>query len=273
MSILNSAVRGLTPRKKVLEARMRRVSLGTVVYLIWEERNKRIFDNTCHPVDVIFLKFQVIFYMILQFHEQNHFSLNVGWIIFVLCDVWSLSLLILLLPWMVQSCVLGHCCYKVSFVAQVSMKASGEFFLERALNQLICFSDLLVIWRDMWQWYWHVLYLQCFAIINGGSAFLVIGYLLMQDYCAGDLFCYILIFPCSRGLLLHSMVHCFAKSRLERESVVFLSLWPWCLLLSFFLTVRFENMLFSSCPASYRYRQLSWDPWLLLVWMPSRCPL
>jgi hypothetical protein len=32
-------------------------------------------------------------------------------------------------------------------------------------------------------------------------------------------------------------------------------------------------MLFSSCPASYRYRQLSWDPWLLLVWMPSRCPL
>uniref|UniRef100_A0A3N7F377 Uncharacterized protein n=1 Tax=Populus trichocarpa TaxID=3694 RepID=A0A3N7F377_POPTR len=216
MSILNSAVRGLTPRKKVLEARMRRVSLGTVVYLIWEERNKRIFDNTCHPVDVIFLKF--------------------------------------------QSCVLGHCCYKVSFVAQVSMKASGEFFLERALNQLICFSDLLVIWRDMWQWYWHVLYLQCFAIINGGSAFLVIGYLLMQDYCAGDLFCYILIFPCSRGLLLHSMVHCFAKSRLERESVVFLSLWPWCLLLSFFLTVRFENMLFSSCPASYRYRQLSWDP-------------
>jgi hypothetical protein len=46
MSILNSAVRGLTPRKKVLEARMRRVSLGIVVYLIWEERNKRIFDNT-----------------------------------------------------------------------------------------------------------------------------------------------------------------------------------------------------------------------------------
>jgi hypothetical protein len=78
MSILNSAVRGLTPRKKVLEARMRRVSLGTVVYLIWEERNKRIFDNTCHPVDVIFLKFHVIFYMILHFHEQNHFSLNVG---------------------------------------------------------------------------------------------------------------------------------------------------------------------------------------------------
>ncbi|KAL9362529.1 hypothetical protein Peur_045314 [Populus x canadensis] len=178
---------------------MRRVSLGTVVYLIWEESNKRIFYNTCHPVDVIFLKF--------------------------------------------QSCVLGHCCYKVSFVAQVSMKASGEFFLERALNQLICFSDLL-----------------CFAIITSGSAFLVIGYLLMEDYCAGDLFCYILIFPCSRGLLLHSMVHCFAMSRLERESVVFLSLWPWCLLLSFFLTVWFENMLFSSCPASSRYCQLCWDP-------------
>jgi hypothetical protein len=127
--------------------------------------------------------------------------------------------------------------------------------------------------EDMWQWYWHVLYLQCFAIITSGSAFLVIGYLLMEDYCAGDLFCYILIFPCSRGLLLHSMVHCFAMSRLERESVVFLSLWPWCLLLSFFLTVWFENMLFSSCPASSRYCQLCWDPWLLLVWKPSRYPL
>lgn len=172
-----------------------------------------------------------------------------------------LSLLILLLPWMVQSCVLGHCCNKVSSVAQVSMKASGEFFLERALSQLICFSDLLVIWRDMWQWYWHVLYLQCFAIITGGSASLVlIGYLLMEDYCTGDLLCCILIFPCSRGLLLHSLVHSFAKSRLERESAVFLCLWPWCLLLSFFLAVWFENMLLSYCPASSRYCQLSWDP-------------
>jgi hypothetical protein len=70
---------------------MRRVSLGIVVYLIWEERNKRIFDNTWHTVDVIFHKFQVIFYMILHFHEQNHFSLNVGWIVSVLCDVWSLK--------------------------------------------------------------------------------------------------------------------------------------------------------------------------------------
>ncbi|KAJ7003059.1 hypothetical protein NC653_008331 [Populus alba x Populus x berolinensis] len=176
---------------------MKRVSLGIVVYLIWEERNKRIFDKS---VDVIFRKF--------------------------------------------QSCVLGHCCYKVSSVAQVSMKASGEFFLERALSQLICLSDLL-----------------CFAIITGGSAFLVlIGYLLMEVYCAGDLFCCILIFPCSRGLLLHSLVHSFAKSRLEREPVVFLSLWPWCLLLSFFLAVWFENMLLSSCPASSRYCQLSWDP-------------
>jgi hypothetical protein len=46
MSTLNSALRGLISRKKALEARMRRVSLGIVVYLIWEERNKRIFDNT-----------------------------------------------------------------------------------------------------------------------------------------------------------------------------------------------------------------------------------
>jgi hypothetical protein len=46
MSTLNSALRGLISRKKALDARMRRVSLGIVVYLIWEERKKRIFDNT-----------------------------------------------------------------------------------------------------------------------------------------------------------------------------------------------------------------------------------
>ncbi|KAJ6921190.1 pentatricopeptide repeat-containing protein [Populus alba x Populus x berolinensis] len=91
----------------------------------------------------------------------------------------------------------------------------------------------------------------CFAIITGGSASLVlIGYLLMEDYCTGDLLCCIVIFPCSRGLLLQSLVHRFAKSRLERESAVFLSLWPWCLLLSFFLAVWLRKYcLLSYCPA------------------------
>jgi hypothetical protein len=51
-----------------------------------------------------------------------------------------LSLLILLLPWMVQSCVLGHCGNKVSSVAQVSMKASGEFFPRKSSQS----ADLLL---------------------------------------------------------------------------------------------------------------------------------
>ena len=54
MSTLNSDLKGLTTRKQALEARMKRVSLGIVVYLIWEEKNKRIFDNSCHLGDVIF---------------------------------------------------------------------------------------------------------------------------------------------------------------------------------------------------------------------------
>jgi hypothetical protein len=40
MSTLKSVVRGLSATKSNLEARMRRVSLSMMVYLIWEERNK-----------------------------------------------------------------------------------------------------------------------------------------------------------------------------------------------------------------------------------------
>jgi hypothetical protein len=79
MATLNSATRGLSTRKKNLEARMRRVSLSITVYLIWEERNKRIFDNTYNLVELIYRKFQVFFYMILHFHEKNHLIFNIGW--------------------------------------------------------------------------------------------------------------------------------------------------------------------------------------------------
>jgi hypothetical protein len=78
MTTLNSVVRGLALWSKNLEARMRRFSLGLTVYLIWEERNKRIFDSTYNLVDVIICKFQVLFYMVLHFHEKNHFLINVG---------------------------------------------------------------------------------------------------------------------------------------------------------------------------------------------------
>ena len=43
MFTLNSAIRGLSAQRCNMEYRMRRVSLGTTVYLLWEERNKRIF--------------------------------------------------------------------------------------------------------------------------------------------------------------------------------------------------------------------------------------
>jgi hypothetical protein len=78
MATLNSVVRGLASRSKNLEARMQRVFIGLMIYLIKEERNKRIFDSTCNLVDVIFHKFQVLFYMALHFQEKNHFLINVG---------------------------------------------------------------------------------------------------------------------------------------------------------------------------------------------------
>jgi hypothetical protein len=79
MATLKSAVRGLTSRKKNLEARMCRASLSLIVYLIWEERNKRIFEGKSTLPDLVFQKFQILLFMILHFHEKNHTHINVAW--------------------------------------------------------------------------------------------------------------------------------------------------------------------------------------------------
>jgi len=78
MMTLNSALRGLHPKKKSLEARMRRVSLGIMVYLIWEKRNKRVFEGKTREVDAVFRRFQILFYIIFHFHEKDHSLLYVG---------------------------------------------------------------------------------------------------------------------------------------------------------------------------------------------------
>ena len=90
MTTLNSVVRGLALWSKNLEARMRRFSLGLTVYLIWEERNKRIFDSTCNLVDVIICKFQVLFYMVLHFHEKKPFPYQC-WIMLKGLTYWQSS--------------------------------------------------------------------------------------------------------------------------------------------------------------------------------------
>ncbi|KAL9347256.1 hypothetical protein Peur_058622 [Populus x canadensis] len=79
MTTLKSAVRGLSTRGKNLEARMRRVSLSMLVYLIWDERNKRIFEGKSALPALVFQKFQILFFMVLHFHEKNHFLINVAW--------------------------------------------------------------------------------------------------------------------------------------------------------------------------------------------------
>ena len=78
MLSLSRATRVLQNNKKGLQPRMRRVSLAVLVYLIWEERNKRIFTNTGKPVEAIFRKFQIMFYTILYFHENNHLAYSVA---------------------------------------------------------------------------------------------------------------------------------------------------------------------------------------------------
>ena len=79
MLTINSALRGLYPKRSNLVSRMRRVSLGITVYLIWEERNKRVFDVKSRGVDTIFRRFQILFYIVFHFHEKDHLQLVVGW--------------------------------------------------------------------------------------------------------------------------------------------------------------------------------------------------
>ena len=78
MHSLSSALRWLYPHKRSMQARMNRVSLGLVVYLIWEERNRRVFDGNSRDVNIVFRRFQVLFYVIFHFHERDHSLLQVG---------------------------------------------------------------------------------------------------------------------------------------------------------------------------------------------------
>jgi hypothetical protein len=78
MATLNSAIKGLTSNKKGLQLRMRRVSPALVVYLIWEERNRRVFDNIDKSINLIFRKYQIMFYTILYFHDKNPMAYNVA---------------------------------------------------------------------------------------------------------------------------------------------------------------------------------------------------
>jgi hypothetical protein len=96
-------VRGLPSRKKNLEARMRRASLSMIVYLIWEERNKRIFEGKSTLPDLVFRKFQILFFMVLHFHEKNHTHINVAGDLSFGCDdsvVAIMAVVVVLLLWL-----------------------------------------------------------------------------------------------------------------------------------------------------------------------------
>jgi len=78
MPTLNSVLRGLNSCHNGLKSRMRRVSLAIIVYLIWQEKNKRVFDNNYNSVDRMFCKFQFQFYTIFYFHKKDPSRINVG---------------------------------------------------------------------------------------------------------------------------------------------------------------------------------------------------
>jgi hypothetical protein len=78
MNSLSSALCGLHPKKRSMAARMRRVSLGIVVYLIWEGYNRIIFYSNSRDVHTVFKRFQVLFFIIFHFYERDHSLIHVG---------------------------------------------------------------------------------------------------------------------------------------------------------------------------------------------------
>ena len=76
LSTLPSALRYLAVRKNHTKVRMKRVALSVLVYLIWEERNRRTFDGLAASIDQMFRKFQIVFCMILSFHDKGQQVMN-----------------------------------------------------------------------------------------------------------------------------------------------------------------------------------------------------
>ena len=72
MNSLPSALIGMHPKKRSHAARMRRVSLGIVIYLIWEERNRRVFERNSRSINTVFRRFQILFFTILHFHVKDN---------------------------------------------------------------------------------------------------------------------------------------------------------------------------------------------------------
>jgi len=83
MSSLSSALWGLCRGGNNMVGRMRRVSLGILVYIIWEERNKRIFDSSSTPIASLF-KFQTLFFHCFSFPRAWSF----------LSPLWLMSFLV-----------------------------------------------------------------------------------------------------------------------------------------------------------------------------------
>ena len=100
MSSLTSAIRDLISKRNKMEHKMRRASLGILVYLIWEEKNKRLFDNSYTSVEKVFRRLQFLFFIVFHFQERDHFSIDVGlrvcgwWVVvgYYCLRVWSLQL-------------------------------------------------------------------------------------------------------------------------------------------------------------------------------------
>ena len=75
---LSSALWELNKGGHSMENRLRRISLGITVYLIWEERNNRVFNSNRLSVGNIFRKFQVMFFTTFHFREKDHHTLRFG---------------------------------------------------------------------------------------------------------------------------------------------------------------------------------------------------
>jgi len=144
---------------------MRRVSLVILVYLIWEERNRHIFNNTAKSVETIFRKFQILFYTILYFHEKKSPSLQCckfNRTSSLFCVVWTCMVLHgFLVPALMSLCLLS--------VAGSAFNCYGGFMSLSPLHGLSLASSSLhgaqgLLVADWSNGYWLIEPMRCFGL-------------------------------------------------------------------------------------------------------------
>jgi len=149
MAIISSAIRGLNIRGKNIFARMKKVCFSIVVYLIWEERNRRVFKNSCTLVESVFGDFR--FYSTWYCTFMSAIILKCLWVEHIggcsKCSLlWYVVFFSVCSPY--SHCFwadrIGCCCFSWSFVVLHNAHICHSLYFLVSKASFLCFLFQLV---------------------------------------------------------------------------------------------------------------------------------